>query len=174
MLGLSRELSFSFYLLKPFIISQIIQWNDSSRLIHWIILVNFQFFSLPRQNTLLRLNRSTRVYWKHWIPSYLWITRKDVKKPPKKVICYSEGLDKMISSLFLLSTWILFSQIFLGGKISGHRLGTWSIPPVIVDEELYRSNFPNSKWTEASGLTYSWWSGLKSLDFYNLIHAACS
>ncbi|XP_059433224.1 uncharacterized protein LOC132166431 isoform X2 [Corylus avellana] len=32
-----------------------------------------------------------------------------------------------------------------GGKISGHRLGTWSIPPVIVDEELYRSNFPNSK-----------------------------
>ncbi|XP_065632950.1 uncharacterized protein LOC112001891 isoform X2 [Quercus suber] len=32
-----------------------------------------------------------------------------------------------------------------GGKISGHILGTWSIPPVIVDEELYRSNFQNSK-----------------------------
>lgn len=32
-----------------------------------------------------------------------------------------------------------------GGKMSGHRLGTWSIPPVIVDEELYRSNFLNSK-----------------------------
>ncbi|XP_075653409.1 uncharacterized protein LOC142623830 isoform X2 [Castanea sativa] len=32
-----------------------------------------------------------------------------------------------------------------GGKISGHILGMWSIPPVIVDEELYRSNFQNSK-----------------------------
>ncbi|XP_062149395.1 uncharacterized protein LOC133858003 isoform X2 [Alnus glutinosa] len=32
-----------------------------------------------------------------------------------------------------------------GGKISGHRLGTWSIPPVIGDEDLYRSNFPDSK-----------------------------
>ncbi|OMO73054.1 hypothetical protein COLO4_27275 [Corchorus olitorius] len=27
-----------------------------------------------------------------------------------------------------------------GGKISGHPLGTWSIPPVIVNEDLYRSN----------------------------------
>ncbi|KAG2716669.1 hypothetical protein I3843_03G139800 [Carya illinoinensis] len=32
-----------------------------------------------------------------------------------------------------------------GGKISGHQLGAWSIPPVIVDEELYRSNLQNSK-----------------------------
>lgn len=144
--GLIRQRSFALYLLKPIIISQLVQWNDSSWLIHWIILVNFQFFSLPRQNTLLRLSRSTRVYWKLWIPSYLWITRKDVKKRPKKVICYSEeGFDNMISSLFLLSTWILCSWNFLGGKMSGHRLGTWSIPPVIVDEELYRSNFLNSK-----------------------------
>lgn len=27
-----------------------------------------------------------------------------------------------------------------GGKMSGHPLGTWNIPPVIVDEEFYRSN----------------------------------
>ena len=54
---------------------------------------------------------------------------------------------------------------FLGGKISGHRLGTWSMPPVIVDEELYRSNFQNSKWTEVCGL--------KSLGFYNPIDATC-
>uniref|UniRef100_A0A2P2KTW5 Uncharacterized protein n=1 Tax=Rhizophora mucronata TaxID=61149 RepID=A0A2P2KTW5_RHIMU len=26
-----------------------------------------------------------------------------------------------------------------GGKVSGHSLGTWSIPPVIIDEESYRS-----------------------------------
>ncbi|KAB1210196.1 hypothetical protein CJ030_MR6G024472 [Morella rubra] len=32
-----------------------------------------------------------------------------------------------------------------GGKISGHRLGVWSIPPVIVDEELYRTNFLSSR-----------------------------
>lgn len=25
-----------------------------------------------------------------------------------------------------------------GGKSSGHALGTWNIPPVIVDEESYR------------------------------------
>ncbi|GLT33730.1 hypothetical protein SLA2020_082940 [Shorea laevis] len=27
-----------------------------------------------------------------------------------------------------------------GGKISGHSLGTWNIPPLILDEDLYRSN----------------------------------
>ncbi|KAL4645272.1 hypothetical protein ACB092_02G224500 [Castanea dentata] len=32
-----------------------------------------------------------------------------------------------------------------GGKIYGHDLRTWSMPNVIVDEELYRSNFTNSK-----------------------------
>ncbi|XP_002532872.3 uncharacterized protein LOC8281241 [Ricinus communis] len=32
-----------------------------------------------------------------------------------------------------------------GGKISGHPFGTWSIPPVIVDEELHRSNCFTSK-----------------------------
>ncbi|CAK7354562.1 unnamed protein product [Dovyalis caffra] len=32
-----------------------------------------------------------------------------------------------------------------GGKMSGHPLGTWNIPPVIVDEELYRSNWVNSE-----------------------------
>lgn len=33
----------------------------------------------------------------------------------------------------------------IGGNISGHPLGTWSIPPVIVDEELHRSNYLSSK-----------------------------
>ncbi|KAA8546787.1 hypothetical protein F0562_003216 [Nyssa sinensis] len=32
-----------------------------------------------------------------------------------------------------------------GGKIIGPSLGTWSIPPVIEDEDLYRSEFINSK-----------------------------
>ncbi|KAK6775122.1 hypothetical protein RDI58_026123 [Solanum bulbocastanum] len=32
-----------------------------------------------------------------------------------------------------------------GGKTSGPSLGTWSIPPVIEDEELYRSDVLNSK-----------------------------
>uniref|UniRef100_A0A5B7BW97 Uncharacterized protein n=1 Tax=Davidia involucrata TaxID=16924 RepID=A0A5B7BW97_DAVIN len=32
-----------------------------------------------------------------------------------------------------------------GGKITGPSLGTWSIPPVIEDEDLYRSEFLNSK-----------------------------
>ncbi|XP_057251639.1 uncharacterized protein LOC104895648 isoform X4 [Beta vulgaris subsp. vulgaris] len=31
-----------------------------------------------------------------------------------------------------------------GGKISGYSLGSWSIPPLIVDEELYRSSMQNS------------------------------
>ncbi|KAB2008630.1 hypothetical protein ES319_D10G112300v1 [Gossypium barbadense] len=32
-----------------------------------------------------------------------------------------------------------------GGKVSGHPLGTWSIPPVIVNEDLYRSNCLNTE-----------------------------
>ncbi|EOX92051.1 Uncharacterized protein TCM_001073 isoform 1 [Theobroma cacao] len=32
-----------------------------------------------------------------------------------------------------------------GGKVSGHPLGTWSIPPLIVNEDLYRSNCLNTK-----------------------------
>ncbi|XP_031251685.1 uncharacterized protein LOC116109593 isoform X1 [Pistacia vera] len=32
-----------------------------------------------------------------------------------------------------------------GGMISGHPLGTWSIPPIIADEESYRSNLSNLK-----------------------------
>ncbi|KAJ8544032.1 hypothetical protein K7X08_025650 [Anisodus acutangulus] len=32
-----------------------------------------------------------------------------------------------------------------GGKMSGPSLGTWSIPPVIEDEDLYRSDVLNSK-----------------------------
>ncbi|KAH9712961.1 ATP synthase subunit b [Citrus sinensis] len=32
-----------------------------------------------------------------------------------------------------------------GGKITGHPLGTWSIPPLIVDEESYRYNLLNMK-----------------------------
>ncbi|KAG6773523.1 hypothetical protein POTOM_020805 [Populus tomentosa] len=32
-----------------------------------------------------------------------------------------------------------------GGKMSGYPLGTWNIPPAIVDEELYRSNWLNSE-----------------------------
>ncbi|XVF59006.1 hypothetical protein PTKIN_Ptkin07bG0239100 [Pterospermum kingtungense] len=31
-----------------------------------------------------------------------------------------------------------------GGKVSGHPLGTWTIPPVIVNEDLYRSNCLNT------------------------------
>lgn len=31
-----------------------------------------------------------------------------------------------------------------GGKVSGHPLGSWTIPPLIVDEEHYRSTFRNS------------------------------
>ncbi|KAA3479874.1 ATP synthase subunit b 2 [Gossypium australe] len=32
-----------------------------------------------------------------------------------------------------------------GGTVSGHPLGTWSIPPVIVNEDLYRSNCLNTE-----------------------------
>ncbi|XP_024021811.1 uncharacterized protein LOC21404975 isoform X2 [Morus notabilis] len=32
-----------------------------------------------------------------------------------------------------------------GGNMSKHPLGTWSIPPLITDEELYRSNLLNPK-----------------------------
>ncbi|XP_021714196.1 uncharacterized protein LOC110682231 isoform X1 [Chenopodium quinoa] len=31
-----------------------------------------------------------------------------------------------------------------GGKISGYSLGSWTIPPLIVDEELYRSSMQDS------------------------------
>ncbi|KAF9681865.1 hypothetical protein SADUNF_Sadunf05G0047300 [Salix dunnii] len=38
-----------------------------------------------------------------------------------------------------------------GGKMSGYPLGTWNIPPAIVDEELYRSNWLNS---ESMGIAF--------------------
>lgn len=30
--------------------------------------------------------------------------------------------------------------MFSGGKVFGPPLGTWSIPPIIEDEDLYRTN----------------------------------
>lgn len=32
-----------------------------------------------------------------------------------------------------------------GGNMSGHPLGTWSIPPLILDEEFYRSSLLDTK-----------------------------
>ncbi|KAK9285468.1 hypothetical protein L1049_024662 [Liquidambar formosana] len=37
-----------------------------------------------------------------------------------------------------------------GGKMSEHALGTWNLPAVIADEELYRSNLLNSKLSQSS------------------------
>lgn len=40
---------------------------------------------LSRLNILLRLKRSMRNCHKLWIPRFVWVTKKDVKKPPEKV-----------------------------------------------------------------------------------------
>lgn len=36
--------------------------------------------------------------------------------------------------------------LLVGGKTSGPSLGTWSIPPVIEDEDFYRSKILHSNW----------------------------
>ncbi|CAK9170852.1 unnamed protein product [Ilex paraguariensis] len=41
-----------------------------------------------------------------------------------------------------------------GGKITGPSFGTWSIPPVIEDEDSYRSKISNSKQSVVSGDTF--------------------
>ncbi|KAJ8625008.1 hypothetical protein MRB53_033538 [Persea americana] len=39
-----------------------------------------------------------------------------------------------------------------GGKVSGHKLGTWNMPPVIADEEAYRSLFLELKSNDSARL----------------------
>lgn len=42
-------------------------------------------------------------------------------------------------------SWCFWNLKFLGGNMSGHPLGTWSIPPLILDEEFYRSSLLDTK-----------------------------
>ncbi|XP_043719988.1 uncharacterized protein LOC122667679 isoform X2 [Telopea speciosissima] len=54
-----------------------------------------------------------------------------------------ERLSKTLDPNLSLKYWRRCEEATKeGGNISGHSLGTWTIPPVIVDEELYRTDFP--------------------------------
>ncbi|XP_035545206.1 uncharacterized protein LOC109014557 isoform X4 [Juglans regia] len=63
---------------------------------------------------------------------------KYITEAEQKYDCLLKTLDPQLSSNYQKRCEEATKE---GGKISGHRLGAWSIPPVIVDEELYRSNF---------------------------------
>lgn len=97
----------------------------------------FSFTSISRQNTLPRPKRSTSSYQRRWILIYPQSTGQDVKKQQKKVktcFMWTAYCKSSYPSWSLL--WNYF--ITLGGATSGHTFGTWSIPPVIADEESFR------------------------------------
>ena len=64
---------------------------------------------------------------------------------------------KLLWSYDSFFCWCDLFSIQLGGKMSGYPLGTWNIPPAIVDEELYRSNWLNSE----SVVPLGWLCGFK-------------
>ncbi|XP_042478202.1 uncharacterized protein LOC122059476 [Macadamia integrifolia] len=57
-----------------------------------------------------------------------------------------ERLSKTLDPNLSLKYWRRCEEATKeGGNISGHSLGTWTIPPVIVDEELYRTDLSCSR-----------------------------
>lgn len=118
-------------------------WCNHSFYITYACLIIFKILLCPilnsRRSALVRLKTSMQVYWNHLIHISLWATRKDVQKPLKKVICWSQSShSSSIMTIIVCYHYLLAIEFFLGGKVSDHPLGTWSIPTVIQDEELYR------------------------------------
>ncbi|KAF5480874.1 hypothetical protein F2P56_001583 [Juglans regia] len=87
------------------------------------------------ENSFNVLRMFVRIYGASKAPVML---AKYITEAEQKYDCLLKTLDPQLSSNYQKRCEEATKE---GGKISGHRLGAWSIPPVIVDEELYRSNF---------------------------------
>ncbi|KAB1210195.1 hypothetical protein CJ030_MR6G024473 [Morella rubra] len=91
------------------------------------------------ENSFNVLRMFVRIYGASKAPTML---AKYITEAEKKYNILLKSLDPQLSLNYQKRCEEATKE---GGKISGHRLGVWSIPPVIVDEELYRTNFLSSR-----------------------------
>ncbi|XP_010273017.1 PREDICTED: uncharacterized protein LOC104608664 isoform X2 [Nelumbo nucifera] len=90
------------------------------------------------ENNFNILRMFVRIYGASAAPTML---AKCISEAEEKYKHLSKLLDPELSSNY----WRRCEEATReGGKLSGHSLGAWSIPPIISDEELYRSNLLGS------------------------------
>ncbi|XP_059640314.1 uncharacterized protein LOC132282600 isoform X2 [Cornus florida] len=91
------------------------------------------------ENNFNILRMFVRIYGTSTAPTMLAKYITDAEKKYKHLL---EALDSKLSMNYQRRCEEATRE---GGKISGPSLGTWSIPPVIEDEDLYRSDLLNSR-----------------------------
>ncbi|KAJ4714471.1 ATP synthase subunit B [Melia azedarach] len=89
------------------------------------------------ENNFNILRMFVRIYGPSTAPTML---AKYITEAEEKYDNILKSLDPQLSSNYRRRCEEATKE---GGKISEHPLGTWSIPPLIVDEESYRSNLLN-------------------------------
>ncbi|KAJ8771642.1 hypothetical protein K2173_026819 [Erythroxylum novogranatense] len=91
------------------------------------------------ENNFNTLGMFVRIYGPSIAPSMLMTCNSDVEKKYDNLL---KALDPQLSCNYERRCAEATKE---GGKVSGHTLGTWNIPPLILDEESYRSNASSSK-----------------------------
>nr|XP_043608171.1 uncharacterized protein LOC122579968 [Erigeron canadensis] len=91
------------------------------------------------ENSFNILRMFVRIYGVSAAPSLL---AKSITEAEEKYNCLLRGLDHKLSVKYQKRCEEATIQ---GGKVSGPPLGTWSIPPIIEDEDLYRYEILNSR-----------------------------
>ncbi|KAM7262163.1 hypothetical protein ACFE04_021240 [Oxalis oulophora] len=84
------------------------------------------------ENNFNILRMFVRIYGPSTAPSML---AKYIAEAEQKYDRVLKTLDPLLASKYQRRCEEATKE---GGKLSGHPLGTWSIPPLIIDEELYR------------------------------------
>ncbi|KAL2906128.1 ATP synthase subunit b 2 [Bienertia sinuspersici] len=90
------------------------------------------------ENNFNILRMFVRIYGASAAPTML---AKSIAEAEEKYEKLSKALDPQLSSSYHKRCEEATKE---GGKISGFSLGSWTIPPLIVDEELYRSSMKES------------------------------
>ncbi|KAJ8765461.1 hypothetical protein K2173_014583 [Erythroxylum novogranatense] len=91
------------------------------------------------ENNFNTLRMFVRIYGPSAAPSMLAACISDAEKKYDNLL---KALDPQLSCNYERRCAEATKE---GGKVSGHTLGTWNIPPLILDEESYRSNISSSK-----------------------------
>ncbi|KAJ8765789.1 hypothetical protein K2173_014911 [Erythroxylum novogranatense] len=91
------------------------------------------------ENNFNTLRMFVRIYGPSAAPSMLAACISDAEKKYDNLL---KALDPQLSCNYERRCAEATKE---GGKVSGHTLGTWNVPPLILDEESYRSNISSSK-----------------------------
>ncbi|KAK4760966.1 hypothetical protein SAY87_005859 [Trapa incisa] len=91
------------------------------------------------ENSFNILRMFVRIYGASAAPAML---AKCIGEAEEKYDCLLKALEPQLSAHYQRRCKEATEE---GGKTGGHPLGTWSIPPLIVDEELYRSSVLNGE-----------------------------